>query len=338
MPFDVLYPHVPEDNPTGVYRFDFDTIPKYWLISEIAGSDARRRVVLHLGGVESCFLVYLNGEFVGLGKDSRLPSEFDVTEHIAATSAMSEKCGTSTANALVIIVLKYCDGSFMEQQDHWRGMGGIHRSVFLYSTFADAFIEDVYCQASITNIDQKCSNQSFPPKHQGRLKINARIGRRNDVIVKGKNIYYNEQVSCTRPGDVSYRMLFQLFDTEGNAIFDEPIDPSYEGNKLVSDSHLRSHIVSFTVDVPGNVLAWSDESPVLYKLRATLIQINPTNPDFKCDVDAFSCSVGFRNVEISNRQLLINGQPVLIKGVVSYDRVAFITELKTAYSLIILSP
>ena len=82
MPFDTLYPHVPEDNPTGVYRLQFSKLPLGWMDSEQNGTQIKRRVVLHLGGVESCFFVYMNGMFVGMGKDSRLPSEFDVTDYI----------------------------------------------------------------------------------------------------------------------------------------------------------------------------------------------------------------------------------------------------------------
>ena len=128
MPFDVLYPHVPENNPTGVYRLEFSNLPISWLKTDINGNNMERRVVLHLGGVESCFLVYLNGQFVGLGKDSRLPSEFDVTKHV--NYRIQEKwaggypvkvCNNSRENTLVIVVLKWSDGSFLEQQDHWRG-------------------------------------------------------------------------------------------------------------------------------------------------------------------------------------------------------------------------
>jgi len=126
-------------------------------------------------------------------------------------------------------------------------------------------------------------------------------------------------VDCTRTDDVSYRMMFQLFDSKGMSIIEEPIDPSYEGNKLVNDAHLRSNLISFHVDVPGSILAWSDESPTLYRLQATLVQINPENPNFTSDVDVFKTNVGFRNIKISDRQLLVNGQPVLIKGVNRHD-------------------
>ncbi len=72
MPFPERPPHVPEDNPTGIYRRRF-RVPRGW---------RGRRVVLHFGGVEGVLYVLVNGEAVGLSKDSRTPAEFDVTEHL----------------------------------------------------------------------------------------------------------------------------------------------------------------------------------------------------------------------------------------------------------------
>jgi len=328
MPFDILYPHVPTMNPTGVYRLEFSTLPSTW--AESMG--IRRRIILHLGGVDSCSFVYMNSHFVGMGKDSRLPSEFDITPYIHHRPAVEEGLGNDTEemkNTLVVIVLKWSDSSFLEQQDHWRGMAGIHRSVFLYSTPDEAYIEDVFCQAEITKFGS-IKNKTESPYHdyefertyttyrtlnKGRLKIQAKIGRDDRTRISGKNIYYNEQIECTRSDDITYRMVFQLFDMEWKAIFDEPIDPTYEGNKLVSDAHLRSNFISFHVEIPGDIYAWSDESPILYRLRAILIRIDATG--VSSEIDVYNSYVGFRNVEVADRKLLVNGQPILIKGVVS---------------------
>ncbi|KAL7543511.1 hypothetical protein ACHAWF_007403, partial [Thalassiosira exigua] len=315
MPFDVLYPHVPEENPTGVYRLQFSALPAGWVKSEANGTQVRRRVVLHLGGVESCFFVYLNGQFVGMGKDSRLPSEFDVTNCIHHDIGLgeSEMDADVEVNTLTIIVLKWSDGSFLEQQDHWRGMGGIHRSVFLYSTPADAFIEDVFCQAEITNLNHQ--EICYPPQYTGRLKINAKIGR--DSRITGKNIYYNEQIEY-ESGGIVYRMVFQLYDSDWNPIFDSPIDPAQLAKDAAMEVQLRSNLISFNLEVPGDVLAWSDESPTLYNLRATLRKIDHAN-DQTSDIHVLNQTIGFRNIEIRDRELLVNGQPVLIKGVNRHD-------------------
>ena len=69
MPFPNEPPHVPEENPTGIYRREF-TLPADW---------QGRRIVLHFGGCEGALYVYVNGKPVGISKDARTPAEFDVT-------------------------------------------------------------------------------------------------------------------------------------------------------------------------------------------------------------------------------------------------------------------
>jgi len=112
MPFPQVPPDVPDENPTGVHRRRFE-IPAAW---------AGRRIVLHLGGAESVLYVHLNGVFVGVSKDSRLPAEFDVS-HLM-------RPGT---NVLVATVVRWSDASFLEDQDDW-WMAGLHREVYLYAT------------------------------------------------------------------------------------------------------------------------------------------------------------------------------------------------------------
>lgn len=107
-----------------MYALDFQ-IPRAWKDS---------RVVLHFVGVESYFEVFLNGEFVGLSKDSRLPAEFDISCKIQDGS-----------NQLIVKVLRWSDGSYIEDQDHW-WMAGIYRSVYLYCT-DEAYIEDIFAHA-----------------------------------------------------------------------------------------------------------------------------------------------------------------------------------------------
>lgn len=124
MPFAELPPSVPANNPTGLYRKAF-TLPESW---------TPRRTVLHLGGAESVLYVWLNGVFVGLSKDSRLPAEFDLTPHLRPGE-----------NMLACAVIKWSDASFVEDQDGW-WMGGLHREVYLYST-PTTFLEDVQVRA-----------------------------------------------------------------------------------------------------------------------------------------------------------------------------------------------
>ncbi len=114
MPFKTEPPGVPDENPTGVHRRNFE-LPKNW---------SGRRIVLHFGGAESVLFVHVNGVFVGMSKDSRLPAEFDVTSVV--------RSGT---NSIAATVVRWSDASHLEDQDHW-WMAGLHREVFLYATGA----------------------------------------------------------------------------------------------------------------------------------------------------------------------------------------------------------
>ncbi len=109
MPFENNPPLVPEDNPTGVHRTTF-TIDKAW---------EGRQVVLAVGSAESYVEVYLNGTFVGMSKDTRLEARFDLTPHLV-----------EGRNTLILIVVRYSDASYVEDQDQW-WFGGLHRSVTL---------------------------------------------------------------------------------------------------------------------------------------------------------------------------------------------------------------
>ena len=113
MPFDCEPPAVPEENPTGAYRTSF-TVPRDW---------SGRRVVLRLGAAESAAYVWVDGEFVGMATDSRLPSEFDVTAHVRAGRRAT----------VAVAVVKWSGGTWVEDQDQW-WHGGIQRSVTVHST------------------------------------------------------------------------------------------------------------------------------------------------------------------------------------------------------------
>lgn len=106
IPFDP--PYVPHSNPCGVYRLEMDVLPKQG-----------KRYLLNFEGVDSCLYVYLNQQFVGYGQISHSTNEFDITEQLK-----------SGKNSLVVVVLKWCDGSYLEDQDKFR-MSGIFRDVYL---------------------------------------------------------------------------------------------------------------------------------------------------------------------------------------------------------------
>ncbi|MCC5844181.1 MAG: beta-galactosidase [Verrucomicrobia bacterium] len=123
MPFENRPPLVPDANPTGLYR-KVISVPKTW---------QSRRTVLHIGGAESVVLVYVDGTFVGMSSDSRLPAEFDLTPHL-----------NGGEQVLALLVIRYSAFSYVEDQDHW-WMAGLHRSVNLIST-GHAWLEDVFAK------------------------------------------------------------------------------------------------------------------------------------------------------------------------------------------------
>jgi len=129
MPFPEEPPAVPDKNPTGIYANSF-YIPSNW---------QGRRVVIHFGGAESVLYVYVNGLAVGMGKDSRLPSEFDITGFI----------DYGQSNEVVAVVVKWSDATFIEDQDQW-WMGGLHREVYVYST-NPVYIADVFVTMALEN-------------------------------------------------------------------------------------------------------------------------------------------------------------------------------------------
>ncbi|HET9731394.1 MAG TPA: glycoside hydrolase family 2 TIM barrel-domain containing protein [Acidimicrobiales bacterium] len=125
MPFPGPPVTLPDDNPTGVYRRTV-TVPDDW---------ADRRVVLHVGGAESVLYVHIDGRPVGMGKDSRLPSEFDITAFVRAGRPFD----------LALTVVRWSDATYLEDQDHWYH-AGLHRSVYCYST-PTVYIADVHAVA-----------------------------------------------------------------------------------------------------------------------------------------------------------------------------------------------
>lgn len=108
-PFPMDPPYVPQENPCGAYVKEFCYEKDAWAPS----------VYLNFEGVDSCFYVWLNGSYVGYSQVSHSTSEFDVTDFVREGK-----------NKLAVLVLKWCDGSYLEDQDKFR-MSGIFRDVYL---------------------------------------------------------------------------------------------------------------------------------------------------------------------------------------------------------------
>ncbi|NOV01103.1 glycoside hydrolase family 2 TIM barrel-domain containing protein [Paenibacillus planticolens] len=120
-PFPCDPPYVPNENPAGLYVRDFQ-ISEQW---------ADKETYMVFEGVNSCMYLWVNGAFVGYSQGSRVPAEFDISPYLKAGK-----------NRMAVMVLKWCDGTYLEDQDLWR-FSGIFRDVYLLAR-GKSHIRDVF--------------------------------------------------------------------------------------------------------------------------------------------------------------------------------------------------
>lgn len=228
--FDPNPPYISElNNYTGSYRRTFE-LPKDW-----KGKD----VYFHVGSATSNLTLWVNGKYVGYSEDSKVAAEFNISKYL--------KPGK---NLIAMQVMRWCDGSYFEDQDFWR-LTGIAREVYLYAR---------------------------PKLHAADIRLNAALENNyQDGVL-------NYKVSL-KGGKTD--VAFTLCDKDGKQI-------------------AQATGAQGVIKVP-KVNAWTAETPYLYKAYITL-----KNKQGAAEV--IPQKVGFRNVEIKNAQLLVNGQPVLVKG------------------------
>ena len=228
--FDPNPPYISEiNNYTGSYRRTFD-LPKDW-----KGKD----VYFHVGSATSNLSLWVNGKYVGYSEDSKVAAEFNISKYL--------KPGK---NLIAMQVMRWCDGSYFEDQDFWR-LTGIAREVYLYAR---------------------------PKAHVADVRLNA--GLENNY----QDGVLDYQVSLTGGNS---NVTISLCDKDGK--------------QVASASGAKG-----TIKVP-QVKAWTAETPNLYQVYITVSGKQGVS-------EVIPQRVGFRNVEIKNAQLLVNGKPVLIKG------------------------
>jgi beta-galactosidase/beta-glucuronidase len=235
-PFPVDPPNVPVKNPTGVYQRCFQ-VPDAW---------KNQQIHLSFLGVSSAFEVYLNDEFIGASKGSRHTSEFNLTPFI---SRFKEQI-------LTVVVYKWCDGAYLEDQDMWR-LHGIFRDVFLTAR---------------------------PSIHLNDLEIHSDYDHQNTV---GKlDIIFSQNHGDEIPLRITLR------DSAGDVLFSEETKSSAQISKTLPE-----------------IRPWTAETPYLYPLV-----VETLSPDGDT-LEVIGFNLGFRNIEICHGRLLINGQPITLKGV-----------------------
>ncbi len=274
-PFDpVNPPHVPvgpsEDphrtNPVGSYLHTF-TIPKNW---------ADQRIILHFGGVSAGFFVWVNGREVGYSEDSRTPAEFDITEFVAPGE-----------NRLAVRVHRWTDGSYLEDQDHWR-ISGIHREVYLMATPPN-HLDDLFVQ---TDLDAAYRDAS--------ITITPRFFYRDAEEVRG------------------WTLSAALYDAAGKAVWTEPLSLSIDEISRISRGisggaqRGRPNLPAMRGQV-ANPLKWTAETPNLYRLVVAVRNARGET------VEARGVNVGFRTLEYGPDGFKVNGRQVLLFGVNRHD-------------------
>lgn len=253
-------PHVPQDyNGVGCYQRSF-TVPAAWKDMNIS---------LHFGGVSSAYKVWLNGKFLGYAEDSFLPSEFNITPYLQ-----------DGENILSVWVIRWSDGSFLEDQDQWR-LSGIHREVYLHAE-PKLRIADFFYQ---TRLDKDYKN--------ALLSIRPRLEN-----LTGKEV----------PG---YKLKAQLYTENGRPVLDKPLERPAES--IINEIYPRLDNVKFGLfeTVIPDPDKWSDEDPNLYTLTLSL------EDSMGVLLEVKSCKLGFRSIEFSrdNGKLLINGKLTYLYGV-----------------------
>ncbi|TVR72630.1 MAG: DUF4981 domain-containing protein [Marinilabiliales bacterium] len=243
-------PNVPMDfNPTGSYYRTFE-VPEHW---------DGRRVLIHFEGVKTFFQLWINGEYAGSNKGAMTSAEFDITGFLLP--------GT---NSVAVRVLRWADGTYLENQDMWK-FHGIYRRVYLWSApkvhvrdfFITTLFDNGYRDATLS-IEAWLTNQSQEQVHNLTLKA-------------------------------------ELYDDSGNMI-----TSFSERQSLIESGGNAGIVLSRQVPAPRQ---WSAEKPNLYTLLLKLEDAGGNS------LGILQHKVGFRQVEIIDGILHVNGVPVRLKGV-----------------------
>ncbi|MEM9888798.1 MAG: glycoside hydrolase family 2 TIM barrel-domain containing protein [Bacteroidota bacterium] len=276
MPFDPAIPpyvqsktpyNIHQSNPVGSYRRQFG-VPASWV--------RNKRIVLHFAGVSSAFYVWVNGQKVGYSQGSRTPAEFDITDVVEAG-----------INEVAVEVYRFSDGSYLEDQDHWR-LSGIHREVMIVVTPKN-YIEDVFVQPEL--------DENY---EDAVLKIQPKLHFRDPAEVE------------------DYTIEAQLYDAEKKAVLEEKMQ--FEASEMTKFFEKTTNIQPYG-DPPRFVMEanvknpkkWSAEHPNLYTVVVTLRNGEGRHLESK------SMKIGFRKVEWGSEGLKVNGEEVILLGVNRHD-------------------
>lgn len=205
-------PYVPNENPCGTYVYEFD----------YKKEEKAPKAYLNFEGVDSCFYVWINGHYAGYSQVSHATSEFDVTEYIKEGK-----------NVLAVLVLKWCDGSYLEDQDKFR-MTGIFRDVYLLKR-PESVLYDYFITTNIENKDAKIEIWAkFLGEETTAEKIQIQItDNEKNIVAKGIFESNSEKAEYTHKAVFKIKnaklwnpeapYLYQLVFSSGDEVITERI-------------------------------------------------------------------------------------------------------------------
>ena len=278
---NVSAPNAPANyNPVGLYRKTFKVTDDM--------KAANGRVYLSFQGVESSYYVYVNGKEVGYSEDSYSPHSFDITDYLTTDGS---------DNLLAVEVHKFCDGTWMEDQDMYYD-GGIFRDVYLYSAPL-VHIQDYKVE---TDLDENYENAT--------MKLNVTVANASKAAAEG---YKVDVRLYDQDGKMFVNDMTMDLDTVPAADGDTDGSVSTAGSKLVLSPEL-----------------WSAETPNLYTMVLSLYDSKTGTY-----MGSVSQQLGFREIEFTKSEvdtngnrtttdseykpIMINGKQLLLKGTNRHD-------------------
>mgnify|MGYP003361975376 CR=1 FL=1 len=265
-PIPIDIPNPPTVNPTGVYARTFE------LDSKSIESFEHR---LRFEGVDNCYELYVNGQYVGFNKGSRNGAEFDIQKYVSEGE-----------NLVVVKVFKWSDSTYIEDQDQW-WLSGIYRDVSLLKLPKKAHIEDV--RVTTTFVDSQYQDAELSVK----------------VDVQGSS-YDHINFTLYEPEDGSkvYDASSLLNEENGNTTFST--------KEFISFSTKKNEETAFKINVKAPE-HWTAENPTLYKYQLDLIGSDGSV------IQSIKHHVGFRQVELKDGNITVNGKDILFRGVNRHD-------------------
>lgn len=250
--YELNPPYVPAENLTGCYRRRF----------EVPESYEGKAVFLDFGGVESCCYVWINGQKVGYSQDSKLNAEFDITPYVH-----------TGINMIAVQVMRYCDGSYLEDQDYWH-LSGICRNVRIYAKsrqrIADYKIETL-----------------FEEPFFDRATLAVRI-------------WPNDR----EPLFAEHYVTMSLYDADGEKVTEFETFPFNHYR-----DYLRQRFMAHTSVMVSNPKLWTAETPYLYTFVLEMKDKEGNTVDIEsCKIGFRQVKINDRGVlTLNGRRLVIRG-------------------------------